>query len=94
MGHFKNKQRNCKQCGATWLGHEEKETDVHIAARLVADAHTDQFDRAIIITADSDIASAINIVQASFSRIFVAAPPGRHAHARDLKPQLEIKAAD
>src|SRR5262249_49317881 len=67
---------------------------VHIAARLVADAHTDKFDRAILITADSDLAPAIRIVQANFPRkeIFVVAPPGRHAHARDLKPRLAITA--
>ena len=34
MGHFKSKNRTCLSCGATWTQHEEKETDVHIAARI------------------------------------------------------------
>lgn len=31
MGQFKNKDRWCNSCGAKWMGHEEKETDVNIA---------------------------------------------------------------
>ncbi len=92
MGHFKEKHRECKACKVKWIGHEEKESDVHLAVRLVADAYEDKFDRAIIITADSDIVPAIRIVEASFPRkqIFVVSPPGRHAHARDLQPRLSL----
>jgi hypothetical protein len=25
IGHFKQKHRECRSCGATWIGHEEKE---------------------------------------------------------------------
>ena len=60
MGHFKSKARTCKQCAASWVQHEEKETDVHIAARLVADAYENRFDRAVLITADSDLAPQHN----------------------------------
>jgi hypothetical protein len=28
IGHFKQKHRECWSCGATWIEHEEKETDV------------------------------------------------------------------
>jgi hypothetical protein len=92
MGKFKAKPRRCGICGAKWVGHEEKETDVHIAVQLVADALTDRFDRAIIISADSDLAPAIRLVKQStpIKEIFVAAPPGRFATARDLQPRLEI----
>jgi|WetSurMetagenome_2_1015567.scaffolds.fasta_scaffold154617_1 hypothetical protein len=92
MGHFKEKNRQCNNCQAMWKAHEEKETDVHIAVRLVADAYENKFDRAILITADSDLVPAINIITAAFpgKELFVAAPPKRMAHARDLKPRLEI----
>ena len=92
MGHFKNKPRSCMACGAKWIGHEEKETDVHIAVRLVADALRDEFDRAIIISADSDLAPALRMVKAYApeKELFVAAPPGRFGNARDLAPRLEI----
>ncbi len=92
MGHFKDKDRRCKNCQAKWTAHEEKETDVHIAARLVADAYENKYDRAILITADSDLAPALNIVKAAFPRkeLFVVAPPGRYNHARSLNIKLEI----
>ena len=92
MGHFKNKPRSCSACGAKWVGHEEKETDVHIAVRLVADALRDEFDRAIVISADSDLAPAIRTAKqyAPAKEIMVAAPPGRFGSARDLQPRLEL----
>jgi hypothetical protein len=30
LDHFKNKDRECHSCGAEWVAHEEKETDVSI----------------------------------------------------------------
>lgn len=92
IGHFKEKRRTCKKCGAIWTQHEEKETDVAIAVKVVADAFTDAYDRALIISADSDLGPAIKTVQAYFpaKTLNVIAPPGRFSHARDLKPKLEI----
>jgi len=92
MGRFKDKPRSCRSCRARWTSHEEKETDVNIAIHLVRDAILDSFDRAIVISADSDLVPAVNLAKAHdpMKEIFVAAPPGRMAHARDLKPRLEI----
>ncbi len=92
MGHFKDSKRRCKNCKAEWIQHEEKETDVNIAVHLVADAFQDNFDKAILITADSDLAPAIKIVKTHIPQknIFVASPPGRFGHARVLKPRFEI----
>ena len=94
MGHFKEKERTCKDCGAGWVQHEEKETDVHIAARLVADAYENRFDRALLITADSDLAPALDIVRRAFPKkhLFVVSPPNRHNHARSLNPRLTLTA--
>lgn len=65
---------------------------MHIAITLVSDALTNKFDRAIVISADSDLAPAVRLVGSSSPRkeIFVAAPPGRFSNARDLNPRLEI----
>jgi hypothetical protein len=94
IGHFKEKHRHCAKCGARWIAHEEKETDVAIAVELVAEAFLNRFDRALIISADSDLAPAIKTVQAHFPKksVNVIAPPGRKAHARDLNPLFEITA--
>jgi len=92
IGHFKNKDQTCKSCGAKWTRHEEKETDVAIAVQLMADAFTDQFDRALIISADSDMAPALRTIRHHHPRrsLDVIAPPGRFGAARELKPILQI----
>ncbi|MGJ3262050.1 MAG: NYN domain-containing protein [Salinarimonas sp.] len=93
LGHFKEKQRSCRRCGSTWLAHEEKETDVAIAVQVVADALTGACERAIIVSADSDLAPALKIIRAYRSSGLsanVVAPPGRLAAARDLAPIFEL----
>ena len=92
LGHFKNKQKTCKSCGVQWTVHEEKETDVHIAARIIADAYEDRFDKAILITADSDLAPALNIIRARFpsKQLLIIAPPDRFNHARSLKTAMAL----
>jgi uncharacterized LabA/DUF88 family protein len=92
MGKFKKKDMSCKSCGAKWLGHEEKESDVRLSIGLVADGFQDKFDRAIVVSADSDLVPPIEFVRATFPRkeVFVAAPPGRMSIGRDLGPKLEI----
>jgi hypothetical protein len=92
IGHFKQKYRNCLSCGAQWIGHEEKETDVALAVAIVTDAFLNAYDRALIISADSDLGPAIRTVQKHFPKktLNVIAPPGRLGHARDLKPIMEI----
>ena len=61
---------------------------------MIAGRYTyeDKFDRAVLITADSDLAPALNIISAAFPKkqLFVVAPPGRFNHARSLKTKIEI----
>ena len=92
MGRFKEKPRQCNNCHARWTSHEEKETDVNVAIHLIKDVLKNEFDRAIIISADSDLVPAVKMAQQHdrTKEISVVAPPGRFGHARDLKPILEI----
>ena len=93
MAHFKSKQRKCLRCNATWTSHEEKETDVHIALRVLADAVDDVFDRAIIISADSDLVPVLAMLLDRYpeKRILVATPPGRFAIGRDLRQRANFE---
>ncbi len=86
IARFSEQSAHCKNCGAQWKHHEEKETDVHFSLTLLEDAIDDIFDRAIIISADSDHAPAIRRVRARQPKkqVFVASPPGRHGAARGL----------
>ena len=42
---------------------EEKGADVSLASNLIHDAHRGLFDRAVIISNDSDLAEALRIVK-------------------------------
>jgi uncharacterized LabA/DUF88 family protein len=85
MGHFKNKDRYCPHCKGHWTGHEEKETDVNIALCLLNEAYKDSYDRAYVVSRDSDLKPAIAMVRSQFPKkeLIVVAPP--HAgHSTDL----------
>ena len=86
-GQFKKKYLKCMKCGRKYTTREEKETDVNIAIDLVSDAFLDKYDRAILVTADTDLAPPVNKVRAQFPKkeILVVAPPGRMNRARELK---------
>jgi uncharacterized LabA/DUF88 family protein len=80
-GRFQEKGRRCHDCGSAWTVFEEKETDVNIAVALLADAVRDQFDTALLISADSDLCPAVRETKSLFpaKRIIAAFPPGRHS---------------
>ena len=65
---------------------EEKQTDVALAVRILADAYAGLADKVILVTADSDQIPMVQHVRTSFPRvsIMIAAPPGRLRVAREL----------
>ena len=52
----------CHLCNKHYLTHKEKRTDVNIALKLFCDAIDDLYDKALIISADSDLIPAIQAV--------------------------------
>ena len=83
FGHYLEKPRQCRSCGAKWMDYEEKMTDVNIAVRLLADTYEDRYDTALLVSADSDLTMPVRQVRSSFpsKRIVVAQPPGRRSAA-------------
>lgn len=81
FGHYLPKQQRCHSCGATWTSHEEKMTDVNIAAQLLVDAYEDRFDTVLIVSGDSDLTTPIKLVRERFpkKRLIVAFPPKRRS---------------
>ncbi|MDR2347060.1 MAG: NYN domain-containing protein [Bifidobacteriaceae bacterium] len=79
LGRYQRRSHLCENCGHKRVVYEEKETDVHIAARLVADAAAGRMDEALIVSGDADYLPAILIVQdcAPGVRLTGAFPPGR-----------------
>ncbi len=85
LGHFKKKNRRCPECHNKWIGHEEKETDVNIALYLLHLAYRDAFDRALVISNDSDLAPAIQMIRKFFPKKRVTTvAPSHHYHSNEL----------
>ena len=80
-GHYLPKPQNCFRCGAVWVAHEEKMTDVNIAVELLNDAYDNAFDVAMLVSADSDLTAPIEAVRERFpnKRVIVACPPDRQS---------------
>ena len=78
-GRFKEKPMQCKSCGVRYKAHEEKETDVNIGVHLMADGLQDRFDRALVISADTDLNEAVTLTRAEAAgkKIDIVAPPKR-----------------
>lgn len=66
--------------------HEEKETDINIALSLVLDAIDNKYDRAKLLTVDSDLVAAVREVKhrCPEKSILIIKPPGRQAMGREL----------
>ncbi|MDT8303405.1 MAG: NYN domain-containing protein [Sedimentisphaerales bacterium] len=62
FGRFMQKQLRCHLCGRYYKTREEKQTDVNIALRMVCDDINDLYDRAVIISGDTDLIPAIEAV--------------------------------
>ena len=92
LGSFKKRRKKCKACGDVSRRYEEKETDVNVAIHLVAETLQNNFDRGVVITADSDFAPAVTLARTLNPdvQIDVVAPPNRFGRARELQPLFEI----
>jgi len=66
--------------------HEEKQTDVAFAISVFSDAMRDDYQRAILITADSDQVPLVRAIRQHFPKktVTLAAPPARGGEAREL----------
>lgn len=86
MAHFKAKKIRCYKCQKTWTSRNEKQSDVRIALAVLEGAIDNQYDRAIIVSADSDLVPAVRAVKNRDARkeVLIATPPRRLGFARDL----------
>jgi len=80
-GKYQLNPRQCSHCGFQDEVPNEKMTDVNIAVEILKDAYQDEFDVALLISADSDLVPPVKIVRELFpnKRVVVASPPGRYS---------------
>ena len=85
LGKFKLKQIKCVVPGCSFPGSrvfdvpEEKRTDVNIALQLLDDANHDRADQFIIVSGDSDLVPALEMVKSEWPmKRLVVYVPSRH----------------
>ena len=80
-GKYHDEPYQCYNCGYMHHIPSEKMTDVNIAKEMIVDAFKDNFDTALLISADADIVPAVKVIRQEFplKRIIVALPPKRYS---------------
>lgn len=78
-GHYLSVSRTCRSCGHIEQIPSEKMTDVNIAVELLVGAFHNDYDVALLISADSDLIPPVRAIRSAFpdKRVVVAMPPGR-----------------
>jgi len=81
FGRYQTFVQACHNCGHKHFDSNEKRTDVNIATHLLVDAFQDNFDTAILLSADSDLAGPIAEINRLFPHklVKVAFPAGRYS---------------
>jgi len=81
LGAFRRVDQTCRLCHRSYKTFREKKTDVNIAINLFQTAISDLWDKALIISGDSDLIPAIEAVKTTFptKQIGVVIPIGRRA---------------
>lgn len=84
-GNFKKVTRKCRNCHKKYQTFEEKETDVNMGLYLLNAAYQNQFDKFLLLTADSDLIPAIKTVKKHFpnKKSHIILPV--NAKSKDLK---------
>lgn len=92
MGNFAKRDRVYTGRGykARWRRYEEKQTDVGIGVHLIHDAHVDHFDRALVISLDTDLLPAFRLLKNHFpSKRLVSVAPPQRPHHRDIQAAVD-----
>lgn len=79
LGKYLRKQIECFNCHYRINTYEEKQSDVNLATQIVADAFLDNYDIAIVVSADSDMIPAIEIAQEAGKAVFIYFPPNHRS---------------
>jgi uncharacterized LabA/DUF88 family protein len=89
LGRYQTKDLNCNSCGSNIRSFEEKQTDVHIASKMIRDVALDKCDISVLVSADSDLCPPLDIIRElnPQHKLFVYFPPKRSSF--DLKSKAD-----
>jgi len=80
-GHYRRDPYECPHCKCVYQVPHEKMTDVSIATEMLLDASNNRFDKALLVSADSDLVPPIKAIRNKYPEkgIIVAFPPSRYS---------------
>jgi uncharacterized LabA/DUF88 family protein len=86
LGTFDRPSKFCWEKNGYCRNYHEKKTDVAIAVTMIADGFENKYDKAFLISADSDQVPLAERMMSSLpqKRLFLITPPGRMPEAREL----------
>jgi len=90
LGKFKEKRKTCFHCKQVIISHEEKESDVNLCINLLQNAHLNNFDKAIVVSSDSDMVPVIDMIKNTFptKEIVIVVPPNRYAISNEIRSKV------
>ena len=93
FGQYLNGKRECQSCHRVNHVPSEKMTDVNIAVEMMTDAFNDEFDTALLISADSDLTPPILKVTQIFPNkdVVVAFPPERSSKRLEQVSSAQLR---
>ncbi len=89
-GHFSENKQKCRpvdQEYGAWIEvfrMEEKGSDVNLAVRLVSAAYKDEFDCAVVVSNDSDLADAMRVAKYDCQKLIGLFTPWRRPASKQL----------
>lgn len=89
-GEFRRVDKTCPLCSKKYSTFEEKRTDVNIAIHLFSLAIQDKFDKAYILSADSDLIPSIESIKRLFPHKQIGVLIPIHRHAELLKQTCDF----
>jgi uncharacterized LabA/DUF88 family protein len=82
FGKYQSNEIKCRVCGNVINKSSEKMTDVNISVEMLLDAFKNEFDTAILVSADSDLVGPVESIRKVFpnKKIIIAFPPSRKSN--------------
>jgi uncharacterized LabA/DUF88 family protein len=79
LGKYQTKDIICNKCHSNVRSFEEKQTDVHIASKMIRDVALYRCDISVLVSADSDLCPPIDAIKElnPSHKLFVYFPPKR-----------------
>jgi uncharacterized LabA/DUF88 family protein len=80
---FRKNTKTCSNCYGIFVRHEEKETDVAVACKLLKLLSKDEADCVVLVTGDTDLAPSVEIAHSLYpTKNLLFAFPYRRANAQ------------